>query len=464
MIIGILAILVLIFLATKTPEDVLDNTVVGDVATSPTLSSTSSPLSSPSTGSGQAVLRGFIKNSTGTDTRPRLSVQTIQSFLPERGKFVFPFPYNTESARITNASDCGNTDCVNYAGYSYWRNMNNHAGRNEILIFVGLKHNYGGPTLYSYNKSTGAVAKVGPLFDKSSAYSYSTAEGWYWSAKEAYKIYVWRADSKLSRYDVNTKQFETVLDVANRTDLFGGNKYIWQMHSSDDDKVHAGTLRDSISYATLGCFAYEENTKKYSYYPEKSQVNECNLDGSGQWLLMIDGEDNRVIDLATGSESMVADKEGALGHLDMGYGYAVGSDNYHSMPNATVLIKFPLTSTTRPVGDTVHTNPNWRTAEANHVSHQNRKPDSLESQYACGSNIDNEPRENEIVCFKLDGSLKTLVVAPVMSNLTASGGGDAYGKFPKGNLDVTGEYFFWTSNMGGSRLDAFIVRVPYIKL
>jgi hypothetical protein len=31
---------------------------------------------------------------------------------------------------------------------------------------------------------------------------------------------------------------------------------------------------------------------------------------------------------------------------------------------------------------------------------------------------------------------------------------------PKGNLDVTGQYFIWTSNMGGNRLDAFIVKVP----
>src|SRR5581483_501057 len=29
-----------------------------------------------------------------------------------------------------------------------------------------------------------------------------------------------------------------------------------------------------------------------------------------------------------------------------------------------------------------------------------------------------------------------------------------------GNLDVTGKYFIWTSNMYGNRLDAFIVKVP----
>jgi hypothetical protein len=47
-----------------------------------------------------------------------------------------------------------------------------------------------------------------------------------------------------------------------------------------------------------------------------------------------------------------------------------------------------------------------------------------------------------------------------MTDLDARGGGDDYAKLPKGNLDVTGRYFIWTSNVGGDRLDAFIVKVP----
>jgi hypothetical protein len=60
--------------------------------------------------------------------------------------------------------------------------------------------------------------------------------------------------------------------------------------------------------------------------------------------------------------------------------------------------------------------------------------------------------------------MQVLVVAPVMTNLNASGGGDDYGKSPKGNLDVTGEYFLWSSNMGTSRIDVFMVRIPLAKL
>jgi hypothetical protein len=48
-----------------------------------------------------------------------------------------------------------------------------------------------------------------------------------------------------------------------------------------------------------------------------------------------------------------------------------------------------------------------------------------------------------------------------MIDLDSAGGGDDYGKFPKANLDVTGRYMIWTTNLGGNRLDAFLVEVPY---
>jgi hypothetical protein len=48
-----------------------------------------------------------------------------------------------------------------------------------------------------------------------------------------------------------------------------------------------------------------------------------------------------------------------------------------------------------------------------------------------------------------------------MTNLDAPGGGTDYAKLPKGNLDITGQYFIWTTNGSGNRLDAFLVTVPY---
>jgi hypothetical protein len=64
----------------------------------------------------------------------------------------------------------------------------------------------------------------------------------------------------------------------------------------------------------------------------------------------------------------------------------------------------------------------------------------LNQQMACTSNANraNLARVNEIVCYRLDGSMNALVVAPNMTDLNASGGGsDDYWKLPKGNIDVT---------------------------
>src|SRR5262245_24270459 len=93
---------------------------------------------------------GFMDSATGAGPRPARSAGEIQAFLPQRGKFTFPSPYGTKGVRLTNASDCGGADCVNYVGYSYWRNINNHVGSDTMLVFLTLNRSRGGggPTLF----------------------------------------------------------------------------------------------------------------------------------------------------------------------------------------------------------------------------------------------------------------------------------------------------------------------------
>ncbi|PYR63838.1 MAG: hypothetical protein DMF91_02215 [Acidobacteria bacterium] len=409
---------------------------------------------------------GFIEAATSTAVRPLLSSSQIQSLLPARGAFVFPAPYLTQGIRITNATDCGGTDCVDYVGYSYWRNMNNHAGSVTMYVFVTLDRarGGGGPTLLA----TSTVTKIGPLFAASSALSWATGEGWYFSATRPTALYLNDGPS-LKRFDVLSKMFETVFDVTTQPALFGTNRIIWQVHSSSDDRVHSATLKDGSTYADLGCFAYQEDIRRFSYYPIRTTpdaYDECQIDKSGRWLLIKEnvdgqfGEDNRIIDLSTGIETTLLDQNGAAGHSDNGFGYMVAADNWDSHPNAIKLWTFgqsPLT------GRLVYHSMDWNVSAPNHVSHANAKAGVVPAQqYVCGSaaNRTNTNRANEISCFQLDGSLRVLIVAPVMTDLNAAGGGDDYSKMPKGNIDITGQYFIWTTNMGGNRLDAFLVRVP----
>src|SRR5215831_18855061 len=160
---------------------------------------------------------GFLETTTSTAVRPRASVT-----LPIRGKFTFPAPYNTTGIRVTTATDCGGTDCVNYVGYSYWRNMNNHVGSDTMYLFLGLDRSKGGsgPTLFSYNKVTDQVTNMGPLFSAASPLGWATGEQWYWSATQPTKLYVWVPGTPLYRYDVITRQLDTVFDV---TTQFGSN-------------------------------------------------------------------------------------------------------------------------------------------------------------------------------------------------------------------------------------------------
>ena len=435
-------------------------------------------LADAASSQGQSFPGGFIEKDGSHAGRPRLTLAQMQSFVPaRRGKFKFPPPYNTEGVRITVPEDCGGRDCVTYVGYSYWMNINNHAGSDTMLIFLGLDRNKGGtgPTLFSYNKVTDEVKNLGPLFNPASSFSWYPAAGWYFSATQPTKLYVTDEGPKLYRYDVLSKSFDTVFDVRSR---FGADKGVTQTHSSGDDRVHSATLLckragcgDGAHTAAkenemMGCLVYQQPSGAFSYFPRKGEYDECNLDRSGRWLLIIDGDrsdglGNRIIDLQNRSETVLPGQTaGRLGHLDMGDGYAVGANGHHQLANTTAVIKFPPRNTKWP-GTVVHYNSDWDTAVANHVSHQNRKAGvPPEEQYACGSNLDRGKRENEIVCFRLDESHETLVVAPVMTNPDAPGSCDDYCKMPKGNLDVTGGYFIWTSNLGGTRMDAFIVKVP----
>jgi hypothetical protein len=439
---------------------------------------------------GTAQAQGIVGRATDNGARPRLSAGEIQKFLPQhRGPFTFPAPYNTQGVRLTEAADCGGSDCVYPVGYSYWSNINNHVGSDEMLVLIGLKGP--GPSLFSYNKKTGVTQNRGSIFAGDGTYGWatlSTGEGWYFSATRPHALYINEpVGSREFRYDVLSHSWETVFDASSQ---FGGNKYIWQVHSSNDDRVHSATIRDKSSYAMEGCMVYREDQHKFLYYPKKgNDFDECQIDKSGKWLLIkedLDGkpnEDNRIINIETGQERDLMDPDGAAGHSDLGYGYLVAEDNFNPQPGAVRVWDFNMelkggepVSSVRGQGILAYQASKWFGSDGvapglGHIAHGNSRPGvSIDQQMACASNATatDVPRANEIVCFRLNDSLTTLMVAPNMTDVNASGGAvlgsDVYWKLPKGNLDLTGEYFIWTSNAGTGRLDAFIVKVPQDQL
>jgi hypothetical protein len=435
-------------------------------------------LGSSHTLHGQASTPGGVLDSaTSVGLRPRFTAAQIATWLPARGVFTFPAPYSTQGVRITTASDCsGASDCVNPIGYSYWSNINNHAGSDTMLIVLGLdrRRGGGGPTLFTYNKRTGDTRNAGPLFSADSAYSWSSAEGWYFSATKPTALYM-NDGGRMLRYDVLSHTFETVFDA----EQFAGNTFIWQMHSSSDDRVHSATLRQNGSYEMLGCIVYDESVGRAAFYAKKGDFDECQVDKSGRWLVIKEnvdgrnGEDNRIIDLRSGEERLLLDPNGAAGHSDLGSGWMIAEDNFNALPGAVRKWDFSMDvtggqpATVRGQGELVYQLSSWASGIGHITVASAQRPTPLAAQAACASNAHREdlPRVNEIVCFTLDGSLKTLIVAPNLTDLNAPGGGsDDYSRLPKAALDPTGEYLIWTTNAGGSRLDAFVVRVPWSRL
>jgi hypothetical protein len=437
---------------------------------------------------------GFIEKAGSPALRPRFTRSQIEAFLPAggvKGRFTFPAPYNTSGVRLTNASDCGGgADCLWYVGYSYWRNINNHAGSADMYIFLGTDRNNGGvgPILLRYNKATDAVQNLGALFATTSPYSYSTGESWYFSGTQPNRLYVYLVGTpQLRRYDVVQRQFETTpamdLNACPRPHVCPSSAaFIIQPHSSDDDLVHSATVQDN-GWRRLGCVTYQSAAARFRYFatPTGYIFDECHVDKSGRWLMILETRSdgsrrNRIVDLRRGRITTIEDVNGALGHLDMGFGYAVGADTFNPLPNATILLQFPVKSVTRPIGPVVHFNKRWDIAAANHVAHGNARAGiAATTQFACGSNASRvTDMADEVVCFPInaarnpDGSLDVLVVAQVMTDLDADGGrdtnGDDYEQVPKGNVDVTGRYFLWTTNLRGDRLDAFLVKIPAERL
>ena len=222
---------------------------------------------------------GFLQTGPTLSAAPLFSAAQIQAFLPSRGRFTFPAPYSTEGIRLTNASDCaGGGDCVESVGYSYWRNINNHAGSDTMLIALGLDRKQGGagPSLFSYNKVTGVTRNLGPMFDPDTVFGWATGEGWYFSATQPTMLYV-NDGPRVFRYDVLSRQFSLVFDISSQ---FGGNRWVWQMHTSSDDMVHSFSVKDASSYNLLGCGVYLERTREYRYFPATAGFDECQVDKS----------------------------------------------------------------------------------------------------------------------------------------------------------------------------------------
>lgn len=318
--------------------------------------------------------------------------------------------------RLTDDSDNARP-----VGMSYWPNINHHAGRDELYVLVSLSDVL---TLFVVDKASLQVARRLPLP------FFSTGEGCYFSLSDPDRIYVPQPNG-LVAYNVAIGSSDLVVDVPDAR----------QFHSSANGQVHSFSLGNMAAVWTRG---------RLRTIPAFGELDECQIDKSGRWLLIKDGNDNRIVDLASDDrEWLITNAQGAVGHSDMGYGYMVGEDDHAEVGGAFRLWTF--TEQGPEKGPIVHTMGDW-SQMTRYVSHCNAQPGPPEGQRLLFSSA-----ELGLVSRAIGGD--PVPVCPSFTDLNAPGGGEVYWRHTRANLDPLGQFACFSGNQGTDRMDVFLVEI-----
>lgn len=409
-----------------------ENPIVSEPGSPPPVPPPIQPPDIPPTNGG-----GFVEPINAGGVRPRLSRGQIESFLPERGPFMFPAPYNTRCVRVTNASD----GSVRPTGMAYWPQINNHTGRRELRVLAAINDVL---TIFAVDKTTGQVERRQQL-----PYN-MTGESCYFSFTDPDVLYTCPSNGgRFCSFNLATEQEIVIAEN------------VKQPHSSADGSVHSFTMDGGPAVWRDG------GRDRITKFPAKGGYDECQIDKSGRWLLSkeafvhADNEehgDNRIIDLDSGQEFIFRDEDGAVGHSDMGYGYVIGEEDQSQPGGNFRLWKFEPGGVSD--GRFVYNVGGWK-GMTRYVSHCNARPGSPDFQRVLYSSAvdDDLSRVNEIVVGSLNPSDFCRVVAPNMADLNAIGGGDPYWRKTRANIDPPGTFYCFSANMAGDRMDLFVGQV-----
>lgn len=306
---------------------------------------------------------------------------------------------------------------VNPIGMAYWRNINYHAGRDSFLVALSINNQL---RVLNVNKNNLMVR------DDKSLGIHHTGEGIYFSVNRHDILYV-PLDNSLIAVNVFT---------GDRTIIWESEYKLWQMHSNYNENIHSATLKDN-NYRIIGWAVFNGHT--LWKFPLNGTPDECQIDKSGEWLLIKENNYNRIIHVASGEEKRIENLEGAVGHSDNGFGCTLGENDYSSLAGALDMIDF---ASLRKMN--MYSTGIWNMG---YCSFTNAKPGPIAEQFCLITTPD------QLIKVSLNGSGAGVVVCP---NLTQS---QSYEHRPKANLCPLGEYAVWTAFVDGS-LNAYVVRVP----
>jgi hypothetical protein len=232
--------------------------------------------------------------------------------------------------QVTNAAD---GELLNRE-YSYWP----HAVVLDGFIYVFAGHADGHPRFFKVT-ARGDVIRLGPMMPYR-----GTAEGWYWCVQG----WIYLIDGpRLRTVNPFTGENRVVFSIE---ESHPGCQ-LWQAHSSDDGGTHSATVQRIVhdgAYPRIGTVVSRYGEQ--SYYEAHGSLDESALTPDGEFLIIKEDHDNRIINLINGEERLLRDSDGALGHSDCGPGFMVGEFS-HGEHGECVLwdLRRPLTMDRRRV-------------------------------------------------------------------------------------------------------------------
>lgn len=203
-------------------------------------------------------------------------------------------------------------DGVVNRGYAYWPNA--WLGPDGVALVLAPTSD--GPLLYEVDPEAGRVVRT----IKASGFG-GTGEGMYFDREG----FLYALDGpRLRRWQPRGEAAGIVFDIS---DQFPGCR-LWQAHSSEDGQVHSATVQRVVAegaYPNIGTVVWRRG--HLHWFPSPGALDESQIDASGEYLLVKEGDQNIIVALEAGITKTLSNAAGALGHSDCGAGFAVGEDD-----------------------------------------------------------------------------------------------------------------------------------------
>lgn len=373
------------------------------------------------------------------------------------GSTVVDPTFGTTIARITDAS-FGDTSCR--SSYATVPSLN----IDNTRIFVQCQ-----PSslvkFFDFNKTTMQVSNRRVTIN-SPTYPSNLTQFWtLWSGVNNYKSYSTNPNN-IYEYNDNT---DTFVQVNTATLVNGTNEFLlYQLSKSENDDIFADTYAATIGGAPIGYLIYKRSTDTVLAKVVIANLNEVELDKSGQWLITeytSGSPRNHIRTVATGALVDVVTAE-YISHKAVSTGFVVSGVNTRTAGRRNLVTPNTIVKL-YPDNTFYYDDAGLQTDHYSGIRCNDKWV--LSSRYSQNASAVLRAGDNEIFWMATDGSQRIRRIAHHRSiNNTAI---DIQYNVPFANSSRDGYFVAFSSNWGNTlgnnsdgqpRTDLFIVKVPRV--